>query len=126
MGLFSPEPIGFEARSAAHALTRLLTERLRLPEGGRDVVILRHELGVDWESGRTERIRATLVEYGEAGGISAMARTVGMPSGFAARLLLDGRLPVVGCHRPTERAIYEPILAELALEGLEFKEETRP
>ena len=51
-----------------------------------------------------------------------MARTVGLPTGIAARLLLEGGLGLTGCHLPTEPAIYQPVLAELAREGIEFQE----
>ncbi len=122
LGLFSTEAIGFHARSATQVLTRRLAERLRLPEEGRDVVILQHELQTEMD-GEVGRIRATLIEYGERGGMSAMARTVGLPTGIAARLILSGELEATGCLRPTERAIYEPVLEGLAREGLEFQEE---
>ena len=124
LGLFSNEPLGFEARTATQALTRLLSDKLELPPGGRDVVILQHEIETE-RDGASERIRATLIEYGERGGVSAMARTVGLPTGIAARLVLEDRLRLTGCLRPTEREIYRPILDELAREGLEFHEETR-
>lgn len=126
LGLFSREPLGFEPRSAAHALTDLLSRKLVLPDGGKDVVILHHELRVARPGHDEERIRSTLVEYGEPSGCSAMARTVGLPAGIAARLLLDGELTLAGCHLPTERAVYQPVLQELAREGLEFQEERGP
>ena len=31
-----------------------------------------------------------MVEYGDPNGLSAMARTVGIPTGIAAKLLLEG------------------------------------
>lgn len=123
LGLFSTEPLGYDAPSVAHALTHLLARKLTLPDGGRDVVILRHEIEVAWPDGGEERIHSTLIEYGERGGVSAMARTVGLPTGIAARLLLEGAITRTGCHLPTERAIYVPILEELAREGIEFREE---
>jgi saccharopine dehydrogenase (NADP+, L-glutamate forming) len=122
LGLFSDRPIGGHPRTAVEALAQLLTEKLDLPPGGRDVVILLHNLEVAYDNGRSERICATLVEHGEPDGVSAMARTVGLPTGIAARLLLDGELALTGCHLPTEPAIYRPVLAELAREGIAFKE----
>lgn len=122
LGLFSEEPIGGSPRTAVQALARLLTEKLDLPPGGRDVVILLHQLEVAYPDGRTERICATLLEHGEPDGVSAMARTVGLPTGIAARLLLDDGLGITGCHLPTEPAIYRPVLAELEREGVGFQE----
>ncbi len=123
LGLFSRAPLGFEPPSVAHALTHLLSKKLPLPDGGRDVVILHHELEVERPGRGEERIRSTVIEYGDPQGSSAMARAVGLPTGIAARLLLDGELELAGCHLPTERAVYRPVLEELAREGLEFREE---
>ena len=50
--------------------------------------------------------QGTLVERGEPGGITAMARTVGLPAALTARLVLDGEIDLAGCHIPTEPEIY--------------------
>lgn len=123
LGLFSPEPMGIEGTTAADALIFLLEKKLPLPEGARDTVILFHEIVVRYpEEKRKERIRSTLVQYGEPGVSTAMAKTVGLPAGIAARLLLTGDLPLTGCHIPTHPAIYEPVLRELRAAGLELQE----
>jgi len=74
------------------------------------------------DGGRRRRLTSTLIEYGRpaVGGCrpaTAMARTVGLPAAIATRLLLDGQLPLTGCHIPTHPAIYRPILAQLEAEG---------
>lgn len=123
LGLLSPEPMGIEGRTAADAMIFLLKNRLRLPEGARDVIILLHEIVARYpEDGRRELIRSTLVEYGEPGVTTAMAKTVGLPVSLAVRLILSGQPPLTGCHIPTHPAIYAPILHELAAEGLAFTE----
>jgi hypothetical protein len=88
--------------------------------------VLVHELEVDYPGKRRapERITSTLVSKGEAGGFTAMAKTVGLPTAAAVRLLLDGELPLTGCHIPTHPSIYEPVLRELSAAGLEFVERT--
>jgi hypothetical protein len=55
-----------------------------------------------------------------------MAKTVGLPLGIAARLILDGTIRVPGLHIPVSRDIYAPVMAELAKNGIVFKEETAP
>lgn len=123
LGLFSPEPMGIEGRTAADAMVFLLKNKLKLPAGARDAIILLHEIVVRYpDDGRRELLRSTLVEYGEPGVTTAMAKTVGLPAGIAVRLLLTGQLPLTGCHIPTHPAIYEPILRELEEEGLKFEE----
>jgi saccharopine dehydrogenase (NADP+, L-glutamate forming) len=131
LGLFSREPAGFAGKTVTDALAGLLLEKLRLPPGGRDMVVLLHQLEARYPAaaggdavGRRERVTATLVERGEPGGITAMARTVGLPAALAARLVLDREIDLAGCHIPTEPSIYEPLLAELEREGVRFLETT--
>ncbi len=83
-----------------------------------------HELDVVYPDGRRkpERITSTLVAQGEPDKFTAMAKTVGLPTASAARLLLAGDLKLSGSHIPTHRSIYEPVLREIASEGLEFNE----
>jgi saccharopine dehydrogenase-like NADP-dependent oxidoreductase len=128
LGLFSEEPTGCPGDTAAAMLIHLLQERLPLAEGMRDVVVLVHELEVVYPDGQhpSERITSTLVSTGEAEGPTAMARTVGLPTAAAAQLLLDGKLPLTGCHIPTHPLVYEPVLSELSAAGLEFIESSRP
>lgn len=126
LGLFSDRPIGGAVTTPAEALTALLSERLALPPGGRDMVVLRHELTVRRPDGGRERLTSTLVEYGEPGGETAMAKTVGLPAAIAARLVLAGELPLTGCRIPTDPRIYRPVLAELERAGLRFREREMP
>ena len=124
LGLFSDEPAGIEGRTAADALIFLLNTRLALPADARDVIILLHEITARYpqDDGLRERVTSTLIHYGEPGGMTAMAETVGLPAAIAVELLLDGRLPLVGCHIPTHPTIYRPILGRLEAEGLRFHE----
>ncbi len=124
LGLFSSEVPGIEGTSAADALIWLLKTKLPLPEGGRDAVILLHEVTARYpgDGGRRERTTSTLVHYGEPGVTTAMAKTVGLPAAIAVELLLAGELPLTGCHIPTHPAIYRPILARLDDQGLGFRE----
>lgn len=130
LGLFSDEPAATDtAGTAAEALIALIQEKLVLPPGGRDLVILRHELIVRRPGDaapRRERVTSTLVEFGEPGGITAMAKTVGLPTAIAARLILAAPPTHTGCQIPTEPAIYQPILRELEREGLRFVERVEP
>lgn len=124
LGLFSDEPCGAPARTAAEALAWLLETRLALPTGARDMVLLLHlvEARYPREGDRRERLRSTLIDYGRPGGWTAMARTVGLPASLATRLLLTGELPLTGSHIPTHPAIYRPILEGLAAAGLRLEE----
>jgi hypothetical protein len=93
-------------------MVELLNRKLRLNVEHRDMVVLQHDFRVCYprNRGRRERIIATLVAFGEPGGFTAMAKTVGMPAAIAAELILTERIPLTGCRIPTHPAIYKPIL----------------
>lgn len=124
LGLFSEEKIGCRGETPAEMMIHLLKQKLPLLPDMRDMVIIMHELDVEYPDGRRklERVTSTLVAHGEPDKFTAMAKTVGLPTASAARLLLAGDLKLSGSHIPTHRSIYEPVLREIASEGLEFNE----
>jgi len=62
-----------------------------------------------------------LVVRGEDSLHTAMARTVGLPLGIAAVLVLDGRIPLTGLHIPILPEIYEPVLEALGRQDIRFR-----
>ncbi|MBC8478378.1 saccharopine dehydrogenase NADP-binding domain-containing protein [bacterium] len=125
LGLLSEERITAQGNSPADMLSDLLQKKLPLLPEQRDMVILLHELDVEYDD-RREQITSTMVKYGQPGGFTAMAETVGLPAAIATRLLLQGKLNVRGCCIPIDPTIYRPILQELADEGITFVEKTEP
>ncbi len=128
LGLFSDEEIGCTGETPAAMMIHLLKKKLPLLPGMRDMVVIMHELDVEYPEGerRLERITSTLVAEGDGNGFTAMARTVGLPTATAAKLLLGGELKLVGSQIPTHLSIYEPVLGEIAKAGLKFTEKVRP
>jgi len=124
LGLFDDEVIGGEVRRPAEALVRLLSQRLPLPPGGRDLVVLYHQLQVRYpqQGDRRECLDSTFINLGQPDGFTAMATTVGLPAAVAGRFILDGTLGVTGSRIPTAAEIYRPILAELERHGLQVQE----
>lgn len=122
LGLFEDHRCGAPGETMAQALVHLLQEKLRLPPGARDMVIIAHELVIE-RDGRLERIRSVMTERGEPDGITAMAKTVGLPSALAVKLILNDALPMSGSHIPTTPALYKPMLKELEAAGLTFVED---
>jgi saccharopine dehydrogenase (NADP+, L-glutamate forming) len=51
-----------------------------------------------------------------------MAKTVGLPLGIAAKLLMQGKVTGRGVVIPVEKELYEPILQELGELGIRLKE----
>jgi saccharopine dehydrogenase (NADP+, L-glutamate forming) len=108
--------------SAADVLQFALETRLALGTHDRDMVVMLHEIQYRQE-GALRNATSTLIVEGEDSVHTAMARTVGLPLGIAAMLLLEGKLGLRGLHIPTLPEIYTPVLARLEAEGIAFKED---
>jgi saccharopine dehydrogenase (NADP+, L-glutamate forming) len=63
-----------------------------------------------------------LIVKGEDSLHTAMAKTVGLPLGIAAKLILGGHITTTGLHIPVAKEIYEPVLKELEILGIKFEE----
>jgi len=123
LGLFSKEKIGIEVETSTQALTHLLAEKLHLSNNARDMVIIMHRMEVFYpDTKKSEQHIATMIQNGEQGGFTAMAKSVGLPAGIVAKLILTDQLPLTGCHIPIHPAIYEPVLKGLSESGLSFEE----
>jgi saccharopine dehydrogenase (NADP+, L-glutamate forming)/spermidine synthase len=128
LGLFAGEPIPWDdlpTRSPLDALASRMLPMMPLEKGERDLCVMQHEIVGEYASGTRETITSTLVAFGEPGGDSAIARTVGLPAAIAATMVLDGRIADRGVLVPVLPSIYAPILDELAASaGLVFNERT--
>lgn len=98
-----------------------LEKKLALQPGDKDMVIMQHEIEFEKENNKYKSI-STLIVKGKDDVHTAMAKTVGLPLGIAAKLILNGTIDVTGLHIPVSKEIYEPVLAELRLHDIEFKE----
>ena len=128
LGLFSDELISCQGNTATEVLVDLLRKKLTLPENGRDMVAIVHEMEAEYpeDNNRKERLSSTFIEYGDRGGYTAIAKTVGLPAAIAAKLILTGQIPLTGCHIPTHPAIYTRVLEELKASGFKFEEKVEP
>jgi saccharopine dehydrogenase (NADP+, L-glutamate forming)/spermidine synthase len=128
LGLFAGEPIPWDdvpTRSPLDALASRMLPMMPLENGERDLCVMQHEITGEYPSGTREMVTSTLVAFGEPGGDSAIARTVGLPSAIAATMVLDGGIADRGVLVPVLPSIYAPILDELAASGaVVFKERT--
>lgn len=73
--------------------------------------------------GKHHKRESLLIVKGQDNVHTAMAKTVGLPLGIAAKLILQGRIKLTGLHIPVLPEIYESVLKELALEGIVFQEQ---
>ncbi|MEN8194109.1 MAG: saccharopine dehydrogenase C-terminal domain-containing protein [Bacteroidota bacterium] len=126
LGLFSDEVIGGNVTTAAEVMQKILVEKMPLPSGKRDMVMLVHDIIAEYpEQNKREKHIATLVDYGEPDGITAIAKTVGAPAGIAAKLILLGELNLTGTHIPTHPEICDKVLKELETLNLKFVEKVK-
>ncbi len=122
LGLFGQERIGVEGRSPAATLQHLLEARWKLGPGDKDMVVMWHRFRYTLNE-RAHELQASLVVLGEDPVRTAMARTVGLPLAFAARLVLDGGVKERGVLLPLSPGIYDPLLDALEGAGIRFTEE---
>lgn len=128
LGLFDEEPSGCDGATAAALLAHLLQSRLAPQPGDRDLVVLLHEMVVEYpyRDLPRERLTWTMTDTGDPLSMSAMARTVGLPTALAAEMVLGGELSLTGCQLPTHPAICDTVLDRLKAEGLRFTESVEP
>jgi saccharopine dehydrogenase-like NADP-dependent oxidoreductase len=128
LGLLSDEPTGCQGETAAAMLVDLLSRKLPLGPEQQDMVVLVHEFVVEYpdQDRPSETITSTMVERGEPGGFTAMARTVGLPTAVTVKLLLEDAIPMRGSQIPTHPSIYEPVLREIEAAGITFTERVVP
>ena len=107
--------------SAATVLQFMLEVKLKLQPTDKDMIVMFHQLEYS-KPFEYFKIDSTLIVKGEDNLRTAMAKTVGLPLGIAAKLILTGELKLKGLHIPILPAIYNPVLAELEKEGIVFTE----
>lgn len=84
------EDLVLKLNTPLDTLTHYLSKKLCYEPNERDLVILRHDIGILWPDSRREVRGINLVVYGDVKGYSAMARTVGYPTAIAVKMILDG------------------------------------
>lgn len=84
------EDLVLKLNTPLDTLTHYLSKKLCYDQNERDLVILRHDVGILWPDNKRENREINLVLYGDRQGYSAMARTVGYPTAIAVKMILDG------------------------------------
>ncbi len=122
LGLEDDETIINKGRcNAAEVLQFILEKKLTLQPGDTDMVVMIHEL--EYEKGELKhRLESSLIVVGDDDVRTAMAKTVGLPLGIAASMILDGKLNITGLHIPIISEIYIPLLEELKNFNIIFHE----
>ncbi|BDQ11310.1 saccharopine dehydrogenase C-terminal domain-containing protein [Sediminibacterium sp. TEGAF015] len=121
LGLNNPALINKGEMSTAQLLQDILEDKWKLAPGDKDLIVMLHEFEYTLNQQKFA-LNSSLVVKGDDELRTAMAKTVGMPLGIAAVLILENKIQLKGLHIPIVKEIYEPVLAELAKEGIAFNE----
>jgi len=123
LGLFEETPLKPAKMSSADILLEVLIDKWKMASVDKDMVVMQHEVEY-MHKGKKITLTSSMVIKGENREYSAMAKTVGLPIGILARMVLNKKInPPKGVLLPTMAAIYRPVLTELAHHGISFTEE---
>ena len=121
LGLFDDNVVPTNATTSADILQYLLETKLAMQPQDKDMIVMLHE--IEYTSGDThKKVASSLVIKGTDSLRTAMATTVGLPLGIAAKLILNGSIRLTGIHIPVTPEIYHPVLSELEKAGVCFTE----
>ena len=123
LGLNEDEKIPVEISNSALLLQSVLEKKLVMKPDDKDMIIMLHEIEYSVNE-KNKKTRICLIVKGEDQIHTAMAKTVGLPLGIAAKLILENKIKLTGLHIPVIAEIYEPVLKEFELNGIKFNEET--
>jgi len=121
LDLFEEIEIGIPNATPAQILQHILERKWTMKETDLDMIVMYHLFGYNLE-GKNHATESYMVIKGENRVHTAMAKTVGLPVGIAAKMILNGKITTPGVHVPIKKEIYEPILAELEEYGIQFIE----
>ncbi len=122
LGLLSEQKIPANLYSSADVLQFALENNLVLQPADKDMIVMLHEFEYELKGQKME-VNSSLIVKGENSLRTAMAKTVGLPLGIAAKLILNGTIKTTGLHIPIIKEIYEPVLKELELQDVKFEEQ---
>jgi saccharopine dehydrogenase (NADP+, L-glutamate forming) len=121
LGLFSDETINKGKLTSAQILLQLLERKWKLEESDRDMIVMYHQIDYQLDNMKYRKM-ASLVVEGENAIHTAMAKTVGLPLAIAVKLFIEEKFSITGVQIPNHSAIYIPVLEELKLFGVNFRE----
>ncbi|MFZ9045815.1 MAG: saccharopine dehydrogenase family protein [Cyclobacteriaceae bacterium] len=121
LGVFDDELVGLSEGTPAQILEHILKKKWTLESPDRDRIVMWHKFDYI-DNGRPKQIQSHMVATGSDLTHTAMSKTVGLPLGILAKLILTEEIKLVGTHIPTTKALYAPVLHELERMGFEFME----
>lgn len=118
LGIFSDERIGITMSSTpAQILQKILEKKWTLAKDDKDMIVMLHKF-MYLKDGSHHQIHSSMSVIGDDDLHTAMAKTVGLPVGIGARLILNGKISTPGVRVPVWKEIYIPVLDELEKYGI--------
>ncbi|MEO7800354.1 MAG: saccharopine dehydrogenase C-terminal domain-containing protein, partial [Ginsengibacter sp.] len=111
------------ANCSADVIQYLFEEKLNMEPSDKDMIVMLHEIEFT-RNNKNYKTTSSLIVKGLENGRTAMAKTVGLPLGIAAELILDNKISLKGVQIPVHKDIYLPALKRLEEEGIIFNEKT--
>jgi len=121
LDLFEEIKIGIPNATPAKVLQHILERKWTMKDSDLDMIVMYHLFGYELNGAR-HATESYMVIKGEDRVRTAMAKTVGLPVGIAAKMILNGKISTPGVHVPIKKEIYEPVLVELEEYGIQFIE----
>jgi saccharopine dehydrogenase-like NADP-dependent oxidoreductase len=123
LGLFDENSMPSGKHSSADVLLNVLLDKWKMAPEEKDMVVMQHEMEY-LHKGNKITLTSSMVLKGEDRDHSAMAKTVGLPMGILAKLVLTKKItPPTGVVMPNMATVYRPVLTELAHHGIIFNEQ---
>ncbi|MCW3121210.1 MAG: saccharopine dehydrogenase [Flavipsychrobacter sp.] len=122
LGLFDEIALKAGMHSSADILLDLLLQKWSMAPTDKDMVVMQHDIEY-LHKDKIIKLTSAMVLKGESMELSAMAKTVGLPIGVLARMVLNKKIvPPAGVVLPNMASVYRPVLTELAHHGIIFSE----
>ncbi|SFD52378.1 saccharopine dehydrogenase (NADP+, L-glutamate forming) [Chitinophaga sp. CF118] len=121
LGLLNGEVINQGEQTNATLLQTIMESKLSMEQSDKDMIVMMHEIEFE-RRGMTTRLHSFMISQGEDNMRTAMAKTVGLPLGIMAKLLLQEKFNLTGLHIPILPDIYNPVLKELEDYNIRFEE----
>jgi saccharopine dehydrogenase-like NADP-dependent oxidoreductase len=123
LGLFTDKVMGYGVTSPYEITSDLMIKMMWLEENERDMVVMQHLFLASYPGGKQEVVSSRMLDFGTPATNTSIARTVALPAAMAVKMILTDRIKLRGVYRPVLPEIYNPILDELALNGIKMEEE---
>lgn len=121
LDLFSNDLIKMGKITNGDLLLKIVSDKLMMQPKDKDMVVMMHQISFE-EKNINKTLNSSLIVVGEDNRRTAIAKTVGLPLGILAELILTDKIKLTGLHIPVMPEVYRPVLKALEKEGIRFKE----